>query len=58
MGSMRQARKMVGDSVSAYADPEDIDGGAASCALTSVLVTGLLRYTHAHPTDLVDFVLG
>ena len=57
MGSMRQVRKMVGDFVSTYADPDDIDGGAANCALTSVLVTGLLRYTHAHRKDLVEFVL-
>ena len=55
---MLQAWKMVGVFVSSYADPDDIDGGAANCALTSVLVTGLLRYTHVHPKDLVEFVLG
>ena len=57
MGSMRQVRKMVGDFVSTYAVREYIDGGAANFALTSVLATGLLRYTHGHPTSLVEFVL-
>ena len=49
---------MVGNFVSTYAVSEDIDGGAANCELTSVLATGLLRYTHAHLEDLVEFILG
>ena len=48
---------MVGDFVSTYAVREYIDGGAANCAFTSVLVTRLFRDTHGHPTGLVEFVL-